>query len=103
MYSALKSEVPISKSTAFNEGLFGELNKSSKIIVCGEAKSHCVNYTVMDLLGRMNEEDRKKVYLLSDCASPVTGFENAAVEFQENMKKVGAHVIKFEEVNNIFK
>ena len=62
-----------------------------------------LNYTVMDLLGRMNEEDRKKVYLLSDCASPVTGFENAAVEFQENMKKVGAHVIKFEEVNNIFK
>lgn len=102
MYSALKSEVPISKATAFNEGLFRELNKSSKIIVCGEAKSHCVNYTVMDLLGRMNEEDRKKVYLLSDCASPVTGFENAAVEFEENMKKVGAHVIKFEEVENIF-
>jgi nicotinamidase-related amidase len=40
------------------------------VIVAGQAKSHCVAWTIDDLL---EEEQRlaEKVYLLEDCSSPV--------------------------------
>jgi nicotinamidase-related amidase len=44
------------------------------IIIGGEAKSHCVAWTIDDLLSEILTADRKlaeKVYLLEDCSSPV--------------------------------
>jgi nicotinamidase-related amidase len=44
------------------------------IIVAGQAKSHCVAWTVEDLLTEITASDpnlAKKVYLLEDCTSPV--------------------------------
>lgn len=45
-----------------------------KIIIAGQAKSHCVAWTVEDLLTEIKRKDTnlaKKVYLLEDCTSPV--------------------------------
>mmetsp|Transcript_6087 Transcript_6087/g.9167 ORF Transcript_6087/g.9167 Transcript_6087/m.9167 type:complete len:332 (-) Transcript_6087:685-1680(-) len=98
MYSALSAEVPISAETSFNQELFDSLNKSSKILVVGQALSHCVNNTVRDLLEHMTEEDRKKVYLLSDCASPVVGFEDDGAKFVQYVKDSGANVCKADEI-----
>lgn len=92
MYSALRAEVPISTDTRFNWKLFESLNKSSKIIVVGQALSHCVNNTVRDLLDNMTREERGKVYLLRDCSSSVPGFEAAANDFVEYVKQSGANV-----------
>ncbi len=47
---------------------------SDAIIIGGEAKSHCVAWTIDDLLGEILTSDTKlaeKVYLLEDCSSPV--------------------------------
>lgn len=44
------------------------------VIVAGQAKSHCVAWTVADLLSDIEATDpalAQKVYLLDDCASPV--------------------------------
>jgi nicotinamidase-related amidase len=44
------------------------------VIIAGQAKSHCVTWTIDDLLGDILIRDKKlakKVYLLEDCTSPV--------------------------------
>lgn len=44
------------------------------VIIAGQAKSHCVAWTIDDLLNEIKAQDEslaKKVYLLEDCTSPV--------------------------------
>jgi len=44
------------------------------VIIAGQAKSHCVSWTVSDLLESANTEERNlinKIYLLEDCTSSV--------------------------------
>jgi nicotinamidase-related amidase len=44
------------------------------VIIAGQAKSHCVAWTISDLLEDIRAKDdrlARKVYLLEDCASPV--------------------------------
>lgn len=58
------------KNTAFVETLLSY----DKIIIAGQAKSHCVAWTIDDLLAEIKERDPKlaeKVYLLDDCSSAV--------------------------------
>jgi len=77
-YSVLKPEVlqdqsdrPIAqKNTRFIEKL---LNFDT-IFIAGQAKSHCVAWTINDLLSEIQVRDpnlAQKVYLLEDCTSPV--------------------------------
>ena len=59
-----------SKNTKF----LNKLLSFDKIIIAGQAKSHCVAGTVEDLLTeikQINPNLAKKVYLLEDCTSPV--------------------------------
>jgi nicotinamidase-related amidase len=102
MYSALKAEVSVSQDTDFNQTLFDSLNKSSKIVVVGEAKSHCVNYTVRDMLSKMTDEEKSKIYLLSDCSSTVGTYEKDADRFERDLKKAGGHVITSDEIEMVF-
>lgn len=44
------------------------------VIICGQAKSHCVAWTIADLLDEINVQDptlARKVYLVEDLTSPV--------------------------------
>jgi nicotinamidase-related amidase len=43
------------------------------VIVAGQAKSHCVAWTIDDLMRAANNDPRRlrKIYLLEDCTSPV--------------------------------
>jgi nicotinamidase-related amidase len=44
------------------------------VSIAGQAKSHCVAWTIDDLLGEILAQDphlARKVYLLEDCTSPV--------------------------------
>ena len=77
-YSALSPEVltgpegdPIDEK---NASLIRHLLEFDALIVAGQAKSHCVAWTVSDLLQEIQARDpslAKKVYLLEDCTSPV--------------------------------
>jgi nicotinamidase-related amidase len=57
-----------------NVGFIQKLLQFDRVIVAGQAKSHCVAWTIDDLLGDIQIRDRRlaeKVYLLEDCTSPV--------------------------------
>jgi nicotinamidase-related amidase len=77
-YSVLEPEVldgPAGEPIAHrNEQFIQELLDYDVVILAGEAKSHCLAWTIDDLLSEMQAHDpalAKKVYLLEDCTSPV--------------------------------
>jgi nicotinamidase-related amidase len=57
-----------------SEKIFKKVQKYDAVIFAGQAKSHCVAWTLSDLLDQIQEYDPdlvSKVYLLEDCSSPV--------------------------------
>jgi len=57
-----------------NTRLFKKLLSFDAVIIAGQAKSHCVAWTIDDLLDEMVSSGKQlaeKVYLLEDCTSPV--------------------------------
>jgi nicotinamidase-related amidase len=92
MYSALKAEVeiPDDPSTRLNLELVSVLSRHSKIICCGQALSHCVNYTVRDLVSAWPKtRSPADIVVLSDGSSAVPGFEEAADQFNRDMSNAG--------------
>jgi nicotinamidase-related amidase len=77
-YSVLSPEVltdfeqnPLAKK---NTRLIQQLLQFDKVIIAGQAKSHCVAWTIDNLLTEIQQIDAtlaQKVYLLEDCTSPV--------------------------------
>ncbi len=78
------------------------LQEVDKLYIAGQAKSHCVAWTVQDLLDDILKTDTelaKKVHVLDDCSSAVvvpgvvdhTGAANDAYEW---FAKAGMHVVK---------
>ena len=73
-YSAVKAEVPDPEdpSTQLNTKLIKTLMESDKILIAGEAGSHCVANTVRDIAdGFQDDSYVKKMVLLLDAVSPV--------------------------------
>ena len=57
-----------------NPKFIEELKNVDRLIIAGQAKSHCVAWTIADLLEDIQKTDpllAGKVYLLDDCCSPV--------------------------------
>jgi nicotinamidase-related amidase len=77
-YSVLSPEVlddgdgnPIAQK---NTGFIAKLLEFDAVIIAGQAKSHCVAWTIDDLLREIESSDKRlaeKVYLLEDGTSPV--------------------------------
>lgn len=77
-YSVLRPEVMEDASGAAvdepNRALVDHLLSFDTVIVAGEAKSHCVEWTVEDLLLEIRRRDPRlasRIVLLDDCSSPV--------------------------------
>ncbi len=77
-YSVLQPEVldgPEGNPIAHKNAQFiDKLLEFDAVIIAGQAKSHCVAWTIDDLLTEIVARDSKlarKVYLLEDCTSPV--------------------------------
>ena len=77
-YSVVGPEVltgPMGEALGVRDRKYVEqLQQVDRLIIAGQAKSHCVAWTVQDLLDDINAVDpelAKKVYLLEDCTSPV--------------------------------
>lgn len=97
MYSALRAEVPVSDdpATHLNTQLVETLANHSQVIICGEAKSHCVNFTTRDLLSAWpTGRPVSDICLLEDATSPVTGCEAEADQFFDDMREVGVTLVK---------
>jgi nicotinamidase-related amidase len=106
-YSVLRPEVltgadgrPLSnasKNTRFLETLLNH----DVVIIAGEAKSHCVAWTIQDLLNEINAQDPalvKKCYLLGDCTSSVVvpgvvDFTDAGNEAFARFEQAGMSIV----------
>lgn len=75
-YSAVKAEVvdPTDPTTQINFPLIQTLENADLIAVAGEAGSHCLANTVRDIAANFADPNAvKKIVLLTDATSPVTG------------------------------
>lgn len=77
-YSALGPEVlygPEGEQIAEkSEKFVQKLEDFDVVAIAGQAKSHCVNWTIDDILTDIRQRDEalaRKVYLLEDCTSPI--------------------------------
>jgi nicotinamidase-related amidase len=77
-YSVLRPEVMAGANgqaiAQKNSRLIQKLLDFDAVIIAGQAKSHCVAWTIADLLTEIQAKDAnlaQKVYLLEDCTSPV--------------------------------
>lgn len=90
-YSALQAEVPdpSDERTTLNHDLLTALDRHERVLIAGEAGSHCVRATVEHLAEHLPSQRLHKLVLLTDCISPVTGFEAQQAEFLAAMQARG--------------
>lgn len=87
-----------------NQPLVERLLMYDAVVIAGQAKSHCVAWTIEDLLSDPNVVERRleeKVYLLEDCTSPVV--VPGAVDYTDEadaafarFAESGAHLVSSE-------
>jgi nicotinamidase-related amidase len=90
-----------------NPKFITRLQHVDRLIIAGQAKSHCVAWTVADLLNDIQATDpalAKKAYLLEDCTSPVVvpgvvDHTEAAEAAFAQFAKAGMNIIKSTELN----
>jgi nicotinamidase/pyrazinamidase len=93
-YSAVQADVPdpADPDTQLNQGLIQTLQNADMILLAGEARSHCLANTVRDIANNFGEDNIKKMYLLEDCTSDVTGFEQMGKDFVTEMVARGMNL-----------
>jgi len=99
-YSAIRAEVPSESdpATQTNERLIARVRPNGGMLfVAGEAASHCVMATMEHLFEVFSPDECRKVVLLRDCMSPVTGFEDKAEAFFAQATARGVRVLTSEE------
>lgn len=104
-YSVLRPEVldghdgnPVAQK---NSRFIKKLLDFDAVIIAGQAKSHCVAWTIDDLLSEILAHDEslaKKVYLLEDCTSPVVvpgviDFTDEADRAFQRFKSAGMNLV----------
>jgi nicotinamidase-related amidase len=85
-----------------NSSLVERLLEFDAVLVAGQAKSHCVAWTIDDLLEGDDSRVRKlaeRVYLLADCSSPVVvpgvvDYTDDADAAFERFAAAGMHVVR---------
>ena len=92
-YSAVQAEVPdpADEDTQLNSRLIRALDAADVILVAGEAGSHCVKATTEHIADHLSDR-LDRLVLLTDCMSPVGGFEAQQAAFLEAMRSRGARL-----------
>lgn len=93
-YSAICAEVPDPQDpgTALNTELLQHLAVCDTLVITGEASSHCVRATTEHILQHSGMAPERLV-VLTDCMSPVTGFELAHEIFLQQMRQQGVRCV----------
>lgn len=106
-YSVLSPEVETDQQgkriADKNVRLVRRLQEFDAVIIAGQAKSHCVAWTIDDLLRELKHQGEKdlaaKVYLLEDCTSPVVipevvDYTEEADAAFERFADAGMHLVR---------
>lgn len=101
-YSAIQAEVPDmdDPSTQLNRGLIDILADADQVFIGGEAGSHCVKATTEHIADNFGASGLGKLVLLTDCISPVGGFEQQYQDFLSAMQARGVRLAKSTDVVN---
>ena len=89
---------PDDPDTGLNTPLIARLAAADRVYIAGEAGSHCVRATTEHLVASLAQPDRAKLVLLTDCMSPVSGFEAQQQGFLEEMSRLGVRLATSAEV-----
>jgi nicotinamidase-related amidase len=91
-YSAVQAEVPDPEDalTQPNQVFLASLAGADRIYIAGEAGSHCVKATSEHIAEHFGPQHMAKLVLVTDCMSPVSGFESQYREFVAAMTARGA-------------
>lgn len=95
MYGIIKPEYDT--KNYINIDFLNNLETYDKIVIAGEAKSHCVLETIKQILEHFagRPEITRKIYILSDCMSSIPGFEQATEDTFNNFVSVyGVNIVK---------
>jgi nicotinamidase-related amidase len=107
-YSVIGPEVekgPQGETLGEHNNKFVEmLREADRLVIAGQAKSHCVAWTIADLLSDLQKEDptlAQKIYLLEDCTSPVVvpgaDYTEQADAAFARFAEAGMHLVKSSE------
>lgn len=93
-YSALQAEVPDGSDpdTLLNRALLATLDRADLLVIAGEASSHCVKATTEDIVAHLPGGRPERIVLLTDCMSPVGGFQAQHEAFLADMSKQGVQL-----------
>lgn len=98
-YSAVMAEVPDADDpdTQLNSRFIATLAEADQVYIAGEAGSHCVKATVEHIVEHLGQP-LSKLVLLTDCISPVTGFEPQYQAFLLAMQARGVQLMQTADV-----
>ena len=90
-YSAVMAEVPDAhdEATQLNHTLMAALDQADVLLIAGEASSHCVRATTEHILQNLSRQKLQRIVLLTDCMSPVGGFQLQHEAFLQHMQAQG--------------
>ena len=99
-YSAIEAEVPDTDdaSTLTNTAFVNELREAECVFIAGEAGSHCVKATTEHLVAHLQPSELSRLVLVTDCMSPVAGFEAPYADFVAAMLERGLRVARAADV-----
>lgn len=99
-FSALKAVIPYpgDPATDLNQQFLNMLLESDRILVAGQASSHCVKETVEDILRFGAPEIKNRLIMLTDCMSPVSGFETDSAQFFNVLQMQGVRLASSEDI-----
>ena len=90
-YSAVMAEVPDAhdEATQLNQALMAAMDQADVLLIAGEASSHCVRATTEHIVAHLARHKPQRIVLLTDCMSPVGGFEAQHTAFLQEMQAQG--------------
>lgn len=96
-FSAIQAEVPDpdDPATLLNAAFLARLRQADRILIAGEAGSHCVKASTEHIVANL---DPVRLTLLTDCMSPVAGFEAQYRAFVADMRAQGVQIAAAAEV-----
>ena len=94
-YSAIQAEVPDADDahTGMNTPLLADLDRADLLLIAGEASSHCVRATTEHIVANLPGGRPGRIVLLTDCMSPVGGFEAQHAAFLADMRAKGVRLM----------
>ena len=92
-YSAVLAEVPDADDphTQLNTALIANLDRADRILIAGEASSHCVRATTEHIVENLPGGRPERIALVTDCMSPVGGY---AAQHAAFFKEMQAHEVE---------